>query len=152
MFCCCLLSNGGSIFTTFACILRRCMPSLLKRKFQKVYYKEETIPDHFRFLRAAFINKKANESHPMQGTAIFWNERLSVHFFKSALSRQVHNTSRLKIWNSILDHRNSRLDPLDARLDPQKFWESSLKSWGSRRKWLSICNPPSCDHFRRHGD
>ena len=138
MFCCCLLSNRGSIFTTFACILCTCMPSLLKRKFQRVYYKEETIPDHFRFLRVAFINKKANESHPMHRTAIFWNERLSIHFFKSALSQQVHNTSRLKIWNSILDCRNSRLDPLDARLDPQvKFWESSLKSRGSRRKWLS---------------
>ena len=137
MFCCCLLSNRGSIFITFACILRTCMPSLLKRKFQKVYYKEETIPDHFHFLRAAFNNKKANESHPMHGTVIFWNERLSVHFFKSALSQQVHNTSRLKIWNSVLDHQNSRLDPLDARLDPQKFWESSLKSRGSRHKRLS---------------
>ena len=51
----------------------------------------------FGFLRAPFLNKKANKSHPMHGTAIFWNERLSVHFFKSALSRQVHNTSRLKI-------------------------------------------------------
>ena len=121
MFCCCLLSNGGSIFTTFACILCRCMPSLLKRKFQKVYYKEEAIPDHLRFLRAAFINKKANESHPMHGTAFFWNERLSVHFFKSALSRQVHYTSRLKIWNSILDHRNSR-----TRSSRCKTWSSKV--------------------------
>ena len=46
---------------------------------------------------------------------------------KQEIQYTLYCTSRLEIWDSILDHWKSRLNPLDARLDPQKFWESSLE-------------------------